>query len=77
MNEYPILVDAASIRKRLDKCSAPTAGRRVSAVMRRDTERRGVLIAIEADVVDTLASLDTIHYLLKVSVFDLQFIADQ
>ena len=49
-------------------------GRRVSAVMRRrDTERRGeFLIIIQVDVVDAhFASLDTIHYLLKVLVFEL------
>ena len=49
-------------------------GRRVSAVLRRrDTERRGeFLITVQADVVDAhFAGLDTIHYLLKVWVFDL------
>jgi hypothetical protein len=53
--------------------------RRVSAVMRRrDTERRGeFLITIKADVVDAhFAGLNTIHYLLKVLVFDLQSITD-
>ena len=55
-------------------------GRRVSAVMRRrDTERRGeFLITIKVDVVDAhFAGLNTIHYLLKVLVFDLQSITDQ
>jgi hypothetical protein len=54
-------------------------GHRVSAVMRRDTERRGeFLITIKVDVVDAhFAGLDTIHYLLKVRVFDLQSITDQ
>ena len=54
--------------------------RRVSAVMhRRDTERREeFLIILQVDVVDAhFASLNTIHYLLKVLVFDLQSIADQ
>lgn len=53
---------------------------RVSAVVRRrDTERRGeFLITIKAEVVDArFAGLNTIHYLLKVLVFDLQSIADQ
>jgi hypothetical protein len=46
---------------------------------RRDTERRGeFLISITVDVVDAhFAGLDTIHYLLKVLVFELQSIADQ
>jgi hypothetical protein len=45
---------------------------------RRDTVRRGeFLITIEADVVDAgFAGLDTVHYLLKVLVFDLQSITD-
>jgi len=50
------------------------AQRRVSAVMRRrDTEPRGeFLVTIKVDVVDAhLAGLNTIHYLLKVFVFDL------
>jgi len=40
---------------------------------RQDTERRGgFLITIQADVVDAhFAGLNTIHYLLKVRVFDL------
>jgi hypothetical protein len=44
----------------------------------RDTERRGeFLITIKADVVDAhFAGLNTIHYLLKVLVFDLQSITD-
>ncbi|HET9710342.1 MAG TPA: hypothetical protein VFP64_00615 [Pyrinomonadaceae bacterium] len=53
--------------------------RRVSAVMRRrDTERRGgFLITIKVNVVDAhFAGFDTIHYLLKVLVFDLQSITD-
>jgi hypothetical protein len=43
-----------------------------------DTERRGeFLITLKADVVDAhLTGLDTIHYLLKVWVFDLQSITD-
>ena len=55
-------------------------GRRVSEVKRRgDTERRGeFLITIKVDVVDAhFAGLNTIHYLLKVLVFDLQAVADQ
>ena len=45
---------------------------------RRDTERSGILITIKADVVDAhFAGLNTIHYLLKVLVFDLQSITDQ
>jgi hypothetical protein len=64
-----------------DICS----GIRVSAFMRRrDTERRSDsqslsdLITIKVDVVDArFASLDTLHYLLKVLVFDLQSITDQ
>ena len=55
-------------------------GRRVSAVMRRrDTERRGeFLITLQGDVVDAhFAGLNTIHYLLKVLVLDLQSITDQ
>ena len=54
--------------------------RRVSAVMRRgDAERRReFLITIKVDVVDAhFAGLDTIHYLPKVLVFDLQSITDQ
>ena len=45
----------------------------------RDTERRGeFLITVKVDVVDAhFASLNTIHYLLKVLVFDLQSITDQ
>ena len=52
--------------------------RRVSAAFRRrDTEARRFLIAIKADVVDAhLAGFNTIHYLLKVLVFDLQSITD-
>ena len=60
--------------------AAGAAPRRVSAVMRRrDTERRGeFLITIEADVVDAhFAGLNTIHYLFKKWVFDLQSITDQ
>ena len=55
-------------------------GNRVSAVMyRRDTERRGeFLITIEVNVVDAhFAGFNTIHYLPKVWVFDLQSITDQ
>ena len=55
-------------------------GRRVSAVIRRrDTERRGeFLITLERNVVDArFAGLNTIHYLLKVWIFDLQSISDQ
>jgi hypothetical protein len=54
-------------------------GRRVSAAMcRRDTERRGeFLITLQVDVVDPhFAGLNTIHYLLKVFVFDLQSVTD-
>jgi hypothetical protein len=54
--------------------------RRVSAVMRRrDTERNGEFsIAIKPDVVDAhFAGLNTIHYLLKVLVFDLQSVTDE
>jgi hypothetical protein len=54
-------------------------GRRVSAVMRlRDTERRGeFLITLQVDVIDAhFAGLNTIHYLLKVWIFDLQSITD-
>ena len=50
------------------------AQHRVSAVMRRrDTEpREKSLITVKVDVVDAhLAGLNTIHYLLKVLVFDL------
>ena len=48
-------------------------------MLRRDTERRvEFLIAIKADVVDAhFTALYTIHYLLKVLVFDLQSIADK
>ena len=56
------------------------AGHRVSAVMyRRDTERRAeFLITIRADMVDAhFAGRNTIHYLLKVLVSDLQSITDQ
>jgi hypothetical protein len=56
------------------------AGRCVSAVMRRrDAERRGkILITLRVDVVDAhFAGLNTIHYLLKVLVSDLQSITDQ
>ena len=59
---------------------AGCSGRRGTADMRRrDTERRGeFLITIKADVVDAhFAGLNTIHYLLKVLVFDLQSITDQ
>ena len=54
-------------------------GHRVSAVMRRDTERRGeFLITIKVDMVDAhFAGLNTIHYLRKVLIFDLQSIEDQ
>jgi hypothetical protein len=55
------------------------SGRGVSAVMhRRDTERRGeFLITFQVDMVDAhFAGLNTIHYLLKVRVFDLQSIPD-
>ena len=55
------------------------AQRRVSAVMRRrDAEPRGgFLITVKVDVVDAhFAGLNTIHYLLKVRVFDLQSITD-
>jgi len=39
---------------------------------------RGILITIKVDVVDAhFAGLNTIHYLLKVLVFDLQSITDQ
>jgi hypothetical protein len=38
----------------------------------------GILITVKVDVVDAhFAGLNTIHYLLKVLVFDLQPIADQ
>jgi hypothetical protein len=53
--------------------------RRVSAFMhRRDAGRHGkFLIAIKVDVVDAhFAGLNSIHYLLKVLVFDLQSITD-
>lgn len=58
------------------EAAAAAASRRLR---RRDTDRRGeFLIPIKADVVDArFTGLDTIHYLLKVSVFDLQSIADQ
>jgi len=55
------------------------SGRRVSAALRRrDTERRRrFLITLQADVVDAhFAGLNTIHYLLKVFVFDLQSVTD-
>lgn len=63
-----------------ESTSAPDRSLRVSAVMgRRDTERLGeFLITIKVDVVDAhFAGLDTVHYLLKVRVFDLQSITDQ
>ena len=46
---------------------------RLEGMRRRDTELRGeFLISIQVDVVDAhLAGLNTIHYLLKVLVFDL------
>ena len=53
---------------------------RVSAALRRrDTERRGnSLITIKMDVVDAhFAGFNTIHYLLKVLIFDLQSVTDQ
>jgi hypothetical protein len=44
---------------------------------RRDTERRRLLITIKVDVVDAhFAGLNTIHYLRKVLIFDLQSITD-
>jgi hypothetical protein len=45
---------------------------------RRDTDWRGeFLIAVQVNVVDGhFAGLDTIHYLLKMFVLDLQSIAD-
>ncbi len=52
---------------------------RVSAVgpPRHGTARR-ILITLQVDVVDArFAGLDTIHYLPKLFVFDLQCIADQ
>ena len=55
------------------------SGRRVSTVMPAETRSaRRILITIKVDVVDAhFAGLDTIHYLLKVLVFDLQSIANQ
>ena len=55
------------------------ASRRISAVMppRHGAVRR-ILITVKVDVVDAhFAGLNTIHYLLKVLVFDLQSITDQ
>jgi len=53
----------------------PAVSRRLR---RRDTERCGELITIQANVVDArFAGLNTIYYLLKILVFDLQSIADQ
>jgi hypothetical protein len=45
---------------------------------RRDTERRGeFLVTLQVDVVDArFAGLNTIHYLLKVRIFDLQSVTD-
>lgn len=57
---------------RMDERGNSRRGRRVSAVMsRRDTERRGFLIPLQADVVDGhFAGFNTINYLLKVFVFE-------
>jgi len=55
------------------------SGRRVSAGMppRHGVARR-LLITLQVDMVDAhFAGLDTIHYLPKVFVFDLQCVADQ
>jgi hypothetical protein len=52
----------------------PAVSRRLC---RRDTERRGLLIILQVDVVDAhFAGLNTIHYLLKVFVFERQSITD-
>ena len=47
--------------------------RRVSAGMSRDTDWRGeLLITVKVDVVDAhFTGFNTVHYLLKVFVFDL------
>ena len=52
---------------------------RLAVMHRRDTELCGeFLVTIKVDVVDAhFAGLNTIHYLLKVRVFDLQSITDQ
>jgi len=43
-----------------------------------ETRTRGFLITLQVDVVDAhFAGLNTIHYLPKLLVFDLQCIADQ
>ena len=48
------------------------AGRRVSAVVRRDGSGAGNSKSLQVDVVDArFAGLNTIHYLYKVLVFDL------
>ena len=62
-----------------ENCSSPRGGGASRRLRRRDTERRGEsLITIKDDVVDAhFASLNTIHYLLEVPVFDLQSITDQ
>ena len=58
---------------------SPVAPLRVSAVMpQRRRAALEILVTIKADMVDgRFAGLDTIHYLLKAFVFDLQSIADQ
>ena len=59
-----------------EAAGAAAASRRLR---RRDTERRGeFLITVKVDMVDLhFAGLNTIHYLLKVWIFDLQAITDQ
>jgi hypothetical protein len=50
----------------------------LGVVRRRDTDRAEISITVQVDVVDAhFAGLNTIHYLLKVFVFDLQSITDQ
>jgi len=58
---------------------ADAAGASASRRLCAETRSRGeFLITIQVDVVDAhFASLNTIHYLLKVLVFDLQSITNQ
>ena len=57
---------------------AAGAAPRLGGMRRRDTERREeFLITVKVDVVDAhFTGLNTIHYLLKVWVFDLQSVTE-
>jgi len=59
----------AVIQIELEVDRAASASRRLC---RRDRERAGILITIQVDVVDAhFAGLNTIHYLLKIFVFEI------